>query len=790
MAENEVKVTLSVDMQAALAAINKFNVHVDKMAEEAKEASRRANTAFAKMNKRIKELAKNTTFASRAMSSFVGNIGANAVSALSSLAIRGFGAVVTEVVDFDKAIKEINTLLPKSAKLTGKMENELVALSRQFGTSQASQAKAFYQIISAGAASGADAIELLTQANVLATAGLADVGSATDILTDILNVYGKENITAEEAADSLFTTVRLGKTTIPQLTSAMGQVIPAAKKLNVSLDDVGAALATMTTQGLTTAERVTQLNALFTALFRKSGDAGAKFGKKVGDAFNLTALRTKGLSEFLKGLTEATGGSEVVLQKLLGRTEAVRAIFALTGNQTAVLSRNMEQFQGKAGAADDALKEMSQSLDFQFNKAVQTAINALTELATPITETVRLALIGFNALADSIASVGSSDLKNANQLKQSKKILLSLELQIVEARKRAGAENIVSQIQKEIDAEEKLIRTLQRKQEFVGPSAPTPEGPGDPVSVQKKIDAELAMLRAEKILQVEQDVLKLKEIEGLATEEELARINEIELAKISLKETFLLEKAELIETEDKKELEKQKIKAKTELELLKKGNALELAERKKQIEEDKKIAKAREQLDLLVNKQSISLASNTANLINAIAGKQTKVGFLLAKAAAAANVLIADGQARAAATAAAANAAIVSSLGGPGAALGAFNLTLGQMQSVITANTALSLGAIAASTIQGFQGGGVVGGFVGATGGGDNRTVTARTGEMFLNAGQQKELFDNISTGTAGSNNETLMAALSQDIVLIVDNREIARANRTAIDEGFAGASA
>ena len=164
--------------------------------------------------------------------------------------------------------------------------------------------------------------------------------------------------------------------------------------------------------------------------------------------------------------------------------------------------------------------------------------------------------------------------------------------------------------------------------------------------------------------------------------------------------------------------------------------------------EDTKARAAKARLDLLADQTSIDIASNTANAINAIAGKQTKVGFLLAKAAAAAQVLIADGQARANATAAATAAAAAA---GP-AALGVFGITQGTLQSLITANTTLSLAAIAASTIKGFQDGGILGGNSST---GDRTLFRGNAGEAVLNQRQQGTLFNAINSGDVGSSGGT-----------------------------------
>jgi hypothetical protein len=55
------------------------------------------------------------------------------------------------------------------------------------------------------------------------------------------------------------------------------------------------------------------------------------------------------------------------------------------------------------------------------------------------------------------------------------------------------------------------------------------------------------------------------------------------------------------------------------------------------------------------------------------------------------------------------------------------------------------------SQMGGFETGGVIGGYRGATMGRDNTAISARTGEMVINAAQQKRLYD-IANGSASSN--------------------------------------
>jgi hypothetical protein len=89
--------------------------------------------------------------------------------------------------------------------------------------------------------------------------------------------------------------------------------------------------------------------------------------------------------------------------------------------------------------------------------------------------------------------------------------------------------------------------------------------------------------------------------------------------------------------------------------------------------------------------------------------------------------------------------------------------------------------------IGGFAGGGVVGGFGGATSGPDNQLATVRSGEMFLNAPQQKRLFEMVNG--QGSNNNSLAQAVqslaNSPVIVMIDKKEVARAVRNARLEGF-----
>lgn len=87
---------------------------------------------------------------------------------------------------------------------------------------------------------------------------------------------------------------------------------------------------------------------------------------------------------------------------------------------------------------------------------------------------------------------------------------------------------------------------------------------------------------------------------------------------------------------------------------------------------------------------------------------------------------------------------------------------------------------------QSYATGGVFGGFNGATYGGDNMVANVRTGEMALNASQQKTLFS-IANGKSqnSSTMDEIRALASQPVIVQVDGREVARAVRNQKLAGY-----
>lgn len=286
----------------------------------------------------------------------------------------------------------------------------------------------------------------------------------------------------------------------------------------------------------------------------------------------------------------------------------------------------------------------------------------------------------------------------------------------------------------------------------VGETKAQKDPKSDPRVIQEqKVQAEIAMLREQAALEEQERELRKKEQKEFLTEEEISELHEIEEQKLLARKDAEIAKIELIEDSQQRERELRKTHAQYAVQQ-------EKLRTKQEIDEMNR----REQ-----RKRAIMQVSNQA------LGNFIQAGLTLSKQG--------SSEYKALATADAIRQTYV-------AANNALSTKAPWPLPAVFAASAVALGLANVAKIQSFQSGGVVGGFSGATAGGDNTVANVRTGEMVLNAGQQRELFD-FANGRRNNNNEEMMLlkeAVAQPIVVMIDNKEVARAVRTAREEGMA----
>jgi TP901 family phage tail tape measure protein len=367
---------------------------LDEIAAAAKKAEN-ATVGFSdRANRAANKIAAANDNAARAASRVV-----SSYKALIPLAVRlggvlgaiggvAISADVRGARDLSASLAEVSTLLGGTEDDLQRIQNAARDMGREFGTTAASQVKSFYQAISAGATDVATATALLESANRVAIGGITDTTTAVDVLTTATNAYAAAGLSAAEASDALFVGMRAGKTTISEMASTLGNVIPIAASLGVTFDELVAGVAALTTQGQSTAQAVTGVRAILSQIAKPTSEA-TKLSKQLGLEFNTTSLQAKGLSGFLGDVITKTGGNADALAKLFGSVEALNAVLSFAGGGGAAFTNILGDMESKAGAADAAYRKVADSLD----KRLGVALNRIADVSVRIGEALLTVIV-------------------------------------------------------------------------------------------------------------------------------------------------------------------------------------------------------------------------------------------------------------------------------------------------------------------------------------------------------------------------------------------------------------
>lgn len=287
----------------------------------------------------------------------------------------------------------------------GDLESAILSLSNQTGISSNEIANNVYDAISAGQKTG-DAVNFVENSTKLAKAGFAEAGDALDILTTILNAYGLEADQVSQVSDMLIQTQNLGKTTVGELATAMGKVIPTAKAQGVELDDLSSAYAVMTANGVATAETTTYLNSMLNELGKQGTTAAKAFAEGTAHiqegGLTMAEAMERGweLTDVLSILSESAEMSGTSIANMFSSAEAGKAAAVLWDNAEK-FNAALEEMRNSSGATEIAFEKL-QTKSVLIEKAINQLKNALIDLGgtlmdvlAPLIEQAAEAIAGF-----------------------------------------------------------------------------------------------------------------------------------------------------------------------------------------------------------------------------------------------------------------------------------------------------------------------------------------------------------------------------------------------------------
>jgi TP901 family phage tail tape measure protein len=335
--------------------------------------------------------------------------------------------------ELDSGLRAIGTLGVKNFAEFG---DAALELSRTFPDNAATIANAVADAVGsgiiktdqAGKISIQQAKGFAEQASSLALAGATDIGKATSGLASVMNSYGdsldKYGDTTKKAAfvsDVLFNTYNLGVTTVSDLASNLSNVTGLAATAGVGIDQVGAAIATMTKQGKQTGVATTQIRGLIQELLAGKdklapvlADLQNDFAKQegviasTGRAYDKTRTLQQNLKDGNITLQDVAAGIGKVAAKqgkevtnIFGSVEAASAVLSLSGKNAKVAFEDLEGITARgtvaagvdvqAGSIENRMKVLINTVNSGFVAAFSklgdgatVAIGAISKLAPTI----------------------------------------------------------------------------------------------------------------------------------------------------------------------------------------------------------------------------------------------------------------------------------------------------------------------------------------------------------------------------------------------------------------------
>ena len=243
---------------------------------------------------------------------------------ISGAAAAALGGSALLASNYEDALAKVSTIADESAVSMEDMAEAITALSNETGIASADLADAVYNAISAGQDT-ADAVSFVERATTLARAGFTDTASALDVLTTIMNAYKLEAGEVANVSDLLIATQNYGKTTVAELSAAIGKVIPTAAAYGVELDQLAASYAIVTANGVATREATTYLNSLLNELGKSGTKVSDILAEKTGKSFAELSAEGVTLGEALEVIRDAATEQGLAFNDMFSSSEAAKA---------------------------------------------------------------------------------------------------------------------------------------------------------------------------------------------------------------------------------------------------------------------------------------------------------------------------------------------------------------------------------------------------------------------------------------------------------------------------------
>ena len=295
-----------------------------------------------------------------------------------TLPLLGLGVAAGKMaMDFSDALAFSNTMMNESAEGMERMKKVALDLAAKTGKSSTDIVKGFYDVASAGF-KGEEAFKIQEVAAKGATAGFIEHSQAVNALVKNLSIYGKTGDDAGQVMDVMQGIVDKGLLTFEQLSTSFARASAFAVPLNISMEEMGGAMAFMSKKTATAEEAASSLQALTRAFIKPSTkmiELTGEWADAQGMAKDTTTaqmVQILGLRGTMRLLGEATAGNTEKMGELIPEALGLNSALYLTSEEgMKELAENTDYLNDSLGLTEKKFEIASKSAKIQLARALE-----------------------------------------------------------------------------------------------------------------------------------------------------------------------------------------------------------------------------------------------------------------------------------------------------------------------------------------------------------------------------------------------------------------------------------
>lgn len=304
----------------------------------------------------------------------------------SALAVTVFARSAKDFLALGEELAYVKSIAPTLE--IKKLQDGLMNLSAVFGDT-AKNANALYYAYSSGIRGSEEAfIKFTEMASKTALTIRSELRPTIDAMTAAMNAYGMTAEDVSEVSNNFFKIVKYGKASGEQLANSFGQVSPTAKTLGVSLDELGAAIASIT-KIQPTRVAITGLNNMLSKIMKPTRESASAI-EKLGVDLSYSAVHTKGFVNVLKEVHDALGGNMEAIRNIFPDIRGQRAAMHLLGAGWEDFLNQVENFTNGKDEIEAAFEELTDNIEHQLLVIPNTIQKIREEMGRMVTQTLTL----------------------------------------------------------------------------------------------------------------------------------------------------------------------------------------------------------------------------------------------------------------------------------------------------------------------------------------------------------------------------------------------------------------